>query len=104
MVPPRRWLAISHATIAPLRLPALKSTALPLECREVNQLPEMAAPGRQVDMTCTGPNCRSMRSSRARAAVVKQMRGASGESRDAEAGDSASSGTRYALLTQPLAA
>ena len=51
MVPPLRWLAISHSTIAALRLPAMKSTALPLACREGCQVPAMTAPGRHVDMT-----------------------------------------------------
>ena len=84
MVPPR-WLAISHSMIAALRLPAMKSTALPLACREGRPVPAIMAPGRHVDITFTGPNCCSMRSSRARAAAVKQVRGASGESRKAGA-------------------
>jgi hypothetical protein len=51
MVPPLRWFAISQRTIAPLRLPALKSRALPLAWREILPVPLIRAPGRQVEMS-----------------------------------------------------
>ena len=37
-------------------------------------MPAMRAPGRQVEMSCMGPNCASMRSSRVRAAGFKHPR------------------------------
>jgi hypothetical protein len=75
MTPPERWLAMSQRTISPLRPEgALKSMALPLACRDGRPLPAMMAPGRQVEMIPTGPNCASMRESRSRAAGERQVR------------------------------
>ena len=62
--------------IAPLRLPASKSTALPLACREMRPDPAIRAPGRHVEMTFTGPNRASILSSTACTALVRQLRGA----------------------------
>src|SRR6187431_781377 len=74
MVPPDLWLAMSHFTTAALRLPALKSTAWPLECFEILPVPAMRAPGLQVEMICIGPKLASMRPNRARVGPVRHER------------------------------
>ena len=59
--------------IAPLRLPASKSTALPLAWREMRPDPAMRAPGRHVEMTFTGPNRASILSSTACTALRQAL-------------------------------
>src|SRR3982075_2855153 len=106
--------------ISALWLPASKSTALPLACREGRPLPVIVAPGLHVDTSFTGPNFSSMRSSSARAGGVKQVRDASGGSRktaerawalsaairasidEVRRDKGISSLARYMRLTQPL--
>src|SRR5262252_7822087 len=94
--------------------------ALPLACLEGRAVPAMMAPGRHVETSLTAPNFSSIRPRSARAAGVRQVRGALGGSRTSaewlrapsaprrssidEGGvdDIAASLARYMRLTQPL--